>query len=108
MKLCLAFQESNETTLLWPAPKKVSLNDQAEPLTIDICQIVFKINAVPPDAVQQVVDIYLTKVFGTDDCRQRQSRKGSNTNILMNIVVKNANKMWAEKTEDEKYQLTIR
>ena len=44
---------------LWPLPAKISTNPQAEPLHIDICDIAFKITALPPDAIQHLIDFYI-------------------------------------------------
>ena len=87
----------NRTRVLWPIPKKITINLDAQPLRIDFCEINFKITATPPDGVQQALNIYLHQVFG---CRSDRIVKKENESPIMNIVVKNPNKMTAEKVED--------
>lgn len=94
--------------LLMPYPQKVSFNPEAPPLEFDICDLVFKVIAAPADAIEEALDIYIARVFGCPAAKYAEEHETFGNRIVLNIVVRNSIQMVAEKTEHEKYQLTIR
>ena len=91
---------TNQSSLLWPAPAKVSITQGADDKLVDPCSINYRVEAVPNDSIKRILNMYLIDVFG---CKTLQPSEPTLT-----IAVKNPNQMIAEKAEQERYSLIIR
>ena len=54
---------SNQSSLLWPAPSRLTLTTGVPLTPIDPCSINYKIEAVPSDYIRQIINIYLIDIF---------------------------------------------
>lgn len=69
-------------------------------LEIDPCSINYRVEALPPDYIKQIINTYLIDVFSCE--------KVDPGNITLTIAVKDPNQMIALKASQEKYQITLR
>ena len=91
---------TNQSSVLWPAPAKITLTQDADDKFVNPCSINYRVEAVPNDNIKRIINMYLIDVF---NCKNIEP-----SNLTLSIAVKNPNQMVAEKTEQERYSLIIR
>jgi len=64
---------SRATNILWPRPISFSYDTEGPSLPVNPCNMKFTINAADEFQIQQILDLYQTKVFG---CSSVQQTKG--------------------------------